>query len=66
LNLVIKKQGDITWLVREFKRENMSVSLESVGAETIVRLNEDIRWRLLTINHKRNGEHLVLQLKLDG
>jgi hypothetical protein len=44
----------------------MSVSLESVGAETIVRLNEDIRWRLLTINHKRNGEHLVLQLKLDG
>ncbi len=69
-NLVIKKeqQTNLNWLVQEFRRENISAHVQKIGGEQIVILqngNQAIRLQVLTINHKRNGEHLVLQLKLD-
>lgn len=71
LNLVIKNEPpmDMNWLIQEFQREKIAAQLQRTDNKELVRVkigNQVLVFHVLTINHKRNGEHLVLQMKLDS
>ncbi len=70
INLILKRETgyDENWLAREFRREGFdAVRIEQSGATRFLALShrdQELHLRFLTITHKRNGEHLVLQYGL--
>lgn len=70
LNLVLKKEETmgLEWLATEFERDGVVIiSKERDGQESLSLQfgSQVIQMRVATINHRRNGEHLVLEMKLD-
>lgn len=70
VNLILKRESDYdeSWLIREMHREGFErVHLQPSGTEKVIALMDrdtEIHLHYLTITHKRNGEHIVLQYKL--
>lgn len=70
VNLILKRESDYdeNWLVREIRKEDYAdVRLQQSGTDKLIVLVDkgiEIRLRYLTITHKRNGEHIVLQYNL--
>jgi hypothetical protein len=66
VNLVVKQESgyDAQWFVSEFAKEGLTAQLSTQGDESIVSVfssNHRFEFRVFTLQHKRNGLHLVLQ-----
>jgi len=69
VNLIIKRERafDLDWFVQEFAKENIAARASQKGAQESLNVESEkgkISLRFLTIMHRRNGEHLVLQFQL--
>lgn len=70
VNLVIKRERDMNlkWLMTEFERDGVITNLEESDGQESLSLQlgtQVLRMRVVTINHRRNGGHLVLQMNLN-
>jgi hypothetical protein len=68
-NLVIKQEAgyDLQWLVAEFAKEGFRARVRKQGAEqwlSVATPNGELDFKVFSLQHKRNGLHLVLQLGL--